>query len=108
MKKIFASLMVIVMCSIGLSSIAFAEEAQSVKQEKKVELTNKQQEEIKAIHQTILEQRKQLISKYVEFGQLSKERGDQLKDRLDQKFKAMEEMGFQMPPHHFHHGKHHQ
>ncbi|WP_042349351.1 DUF2680 domain-containing protein [Bacillus massiliigorillae] len=108
MNKIIMSFMIATLLSLGFTSLSSAEEQQNVVDQKKVQLTSEQQAEVKAIHQNILEQKKKLIGKYVEFGQMTKEDGDKLISRFDQKFKKMEEMGFQMPKHHHFHksGKH--
>ncbi|MEH6942867.1 DUF2680 domain-containing protein [Bacillus sp. JJ722] len=98
MHKVILSILIAALFSLSFTHMSSAEEKQNV--EKKVQLTSEQQAEVKAIQKNILEQKKKLISKYVEYGQLSKEDGDKLISRFDHKFKKMEEMGFQVPNHH--------
>lgn len=103
MNKVILSILIGTLLSFGFTNMSSAEEKQNVLDEKKVKLTSEQQAEVKSIHKNILEQKKKLISKYVEYGQLSKEDGERLMSRFDHKFQKMEEMGFQMPNHHHFH-----
>lgn len=57
-------------------------------------LTESQKKEIHALQEKILDLRKQMIDKYQSFGVLSKERAEEIKQKMDEKFKIMKEKGF--------------
>jgi hypothetical protein len=84
---------------------AYAEQNKSVEQEKQIQLTDSQKAELAEIYKDLLDEKKQLIQKYVEFGMVSKEKGDNMMQRMDEHFKMMEQNGFQLP--HHPHANHH-
>lgn len=55
------------------------------------ELTQDQKVQIIEIHKQMMEHKKQLIDKYVEFGRITPEQGKQIKERLNAKHKAFEQ-----------------
>ncbi|PAD95176.1 hypothetical protein CHH50_14565 [Terribacillus saccharophilus] len=67
-------------------------------------LTDEQKQEIAALQKQVLEQEKQIIEKYVEYGVFSEEKADQIEKHLDQRFKQLEQDGFIPKPHR--HGPH--
>ncbi|PAF35833.1 hypothetical protein CHH58_14685 [Terribacillus saccharophilus] len=67
-------------------------------------LTDQQKQEIAALQKQALEQEKQIIEKYVEYGVFSEEKADQIEKHLDQRFKQLEQDGFIPKPHR--HGPH--
>ncbi|MEW6622968.1 MAG: YckD family protein [Bacillota bacterium] len=59
-----------------------------------VQLTEAQKEEIAALHKGILEKQKEVISKYVEYGVITKEKGDYMISRLEKRYEKLEQNGF--------------
>jgi len=59
-----------------------------------VKLTDAQKAELAKLHKGILEQKKQLIQKYVEFGVIPKEKADKMIQRFEEHYKMLEENGF--------------
>jgi len=59
-----------------------------------VQLTEAQQKELATLHQDILEKRKEVVSKYVEYGVISQEKADKLISRLDKRYEMLEKNEF--------------
>ena len=59
-----------------------------------VQLDQTQQQELAALHQEIQAKVKEVVSKYVEYGVISKEKGDKIISRLDKRYQKLEENGF--------------
>ncbi|MFP7495067.1 YckD family protein [Terribacillus saccharophilus] len=57
-------------------------------------LTDEQKQEIAVLQKQALEQEKQVIEKYVEFGVFSEEKADQIVNHLEQRFEQLERDGF--------------
>ncbi|CAH0347141.1 YckD family protein [Bacillus sp. CECT 9360] len=70
-------------------------------QQKNIQLTEKQKTELKVLHKDVLEKKKVLIRKYVEFGMLTKEMGDRMIQRYEKHYKMIEQNEFRM--HHHNH-----
>lgn len=58
------------------------------------QLTKEQLEEIEKLASESYKIRKQMIDKYVEYGVISKERGDKIKESMDKHFERMKEHNF--------------
>jgi hypothetical protein len=76
-------------------------------QKQVVKLTKKQQAELTTLHKDILDKKKQLISKYVEYGVMPKEKGDKIISRLEDRYTKLKENGSvpkwdKMHKHHHH------
>jgi uncharacterized lipoprotein YehR (DUF1307 family) len=82
--------------SIFGSTSSFAEvgKPEDAKNTEEVKLTDAQKAELAKLHKSILEQKKQLIQKYVEFGVIPKEKGDKMIQRFDEHYKMLEQNGF--------------
>jgi hypothetical protein len=107
-KHLLFILTAITLISGASVSPALAEYDQTPANVKKVELTETQKEELKALHKDILEKKKQLVRKYVEFGTVSKEMGDRMIQRYEEHYKMIEQSGFRMHYNRMHnHDKHH-
>lgn len=76
---------------------AYAEQNKPIEQEKQIQLTEAQKAELSEIYQDILEEKKELIQKYVEFGVLSKEKGDKMIQKFESHYKMAEKNGFMLP-----------
>lgn len=59
-----------------------------------VKLTVEQTNELAKIQKDLFKNKKALISKYVEYGVMTKEQGEKINSRLDERFKKMENNGF--------------
>lgn len=106
MKKQFLTCLTTVALFLGLFIIpAHAEQIKPVEQEKQIQLTESQKAELSEIYQDLLEEKKELIQKYVEFGVLSKEKGDRMIQKFEGHYKMAEKNGF-MLPHRPHPGQH--
>ncbi len=69
------------------------------------ELTENQQKELAIMYQDMFDKRKGIISKYVEFGVIEKEKADKIIEHLDEHYRMLEENGFVIE-HKHHKGKH--
>lgn len=76
------------------SSFAEVEKPGDANNTEEVKLTDAQKAELAKLHKSILEQKKQLIQKYVEFGVIPKEKGDKMIQRFDEHYKMLEQNGF--------------
>ncbi|RXT15535.1 DUF2680 domain-containing protein [Ammoniphilus sp. CFH 90114] len=81
-------------------------ENDSTAEVKKVELTVQQKSELAALHKEILEKRKEVINKYVQFGVMTEEKGKKVISHLEEHYTKMEKNGF-IPKYDKHHKKHH-
>ncbi|MEH7238403.1 YckD family protein [Bacillus sp. JJ1562] len=72
-------------------------------QKPKIELTDKQKQELDKLYLELLETKKTIINKYVEFGVLPKEKADTRLNWLDEHYQKIREQGY-IPMHH--HKKH--
>ncbi|MEH7381585.1 YckD family protein [Bacillus sp. JJ1533] len=66
----------------------------------KVELTNQQKQELDKLYLELLETKKVIINKYVEFGVLPKEKADKKLNWLDDHYKKIKEHGYIPMYHH--------
>lgn len=87
--KLFLLLVSVLICGMVLSANVSAEDS-----EDKVELTKQQQEEMAEIHHEILEKKKEVIAKYVEFGVFSEEKGAHIIEKMEQHYSKLEKNGF--------------
>ncbi|WP_231006571.1 MULTISPECIES: YckD family protein [Bacillus] len=58
------------------------------------ELTDKQKNELASLQKDIMEKKKQLINKYVEYGILDQERGKEIKSHIEKRYEKERENGF--------------
>ncbi|AMQ70011.1 YckD family protein [Bacillus amyloliquefaciens] len=72
-------------------------------------LTEQQKKEIESLEKEVLEKRKHVISKYVEYGVLPKEKAEHIKQHMDRRFNMMKRNGFvpKPPPHKLEKRHHH-
>ncbi|WP_102348172.1 YckD family protein [Bacillus sp. Marseille-P3661] len=70
-------------------------------QQPAVELTDKQKKELEKLHSELLQKKSEMIDKHVEFGIITKEKGEKIKVKLAKRFEKMKENGF-IPMHHGH------
>ncbi|WP_202080475.1 YckD family protein [Caldalkalibacillus salinus] len=116
MKKLGITLMTVTMLTTLLvgaavvnSDIAFASPSETGEEaQPTVQLTKEQQNEISALTREIMDKKKEVISKYVDYGVLSEEKGQQIIDHMDEHYSKLEQNGF-VPPfdkYKKHHHKH--
>jgi predicted TIM-barrel fold metal-dependent hydrolase len=106
MKKPLLTSFTTVALLLGLFVMpTYAEQNKPVEPAKQIQLTEKQKAELSEIYQDLLEERKELIQKYVEFGAIPKEKGDQMIQKFEEHYKMIEQNGFQFS-HHPHAGHH--
>ncbi|WP_197489755.1 YckD family protein [Rossellomorea aquimaris] len=101
MRKVFLSILVVFIMSLGIGSFATAEGEQ---QNPQVKLTEEQKSELSKLHDEMLATKKELINKYVEYGVFTKEQGDTMLKMLEKKHEKLKENDFMMRWHP-HHGK---
>ncbi len=108
MKKIIVLLSVLFL-TLGLAMPVWAQNDKAQQPEQKVELTEEQKKELAVIHEDILELKLEMIDKHIEYGVLTKEKGEMIKAKLQEKAKMMKENGY-MPGSckHGHHKKGHE
>ncbi|PLT35051.1 DUF2680 domain-containing protein [Bacillus sp. V5-8f] len=103
MKKYILSFCIAFTLSIGwITGAVSAEGAQAPLQERTIDLSPEQKADLKQIHKNILEEKKKLIRKYVEFEIITEETGDRIIKRYEDHYKMVEQNDFLMPHHHFH------
>lgn len=73
-------------------SLAYSTEADAVNP--KVKLTEEQREELASIYREMAETKKKLVSKYVEFGLISQEKGEEILTKIDERYNKLREDGF--------------
>ncbi|WP_078427111.1 DUF2680 domain-containing protein [Alkalihalobacterium alkalinitrilicum] len=59
-----------------------------------VKLTKEQKEELSVLHRDVLEKKKEVISKYVEFGVFSEEKGTEIIEKFEKHYAKLEENEF--------------
>lgn len=108
-KKLIA--IVFIFFAMLTSSTVHAQTPQGESSEKPIQLTNEQKAKLENLHKELLEKKKELIQQYVEYGIISKEKGDNMISRLEKHYNRMQQKGFS--PHwnhskndHWHHEHH--
>ncbi|WP_034671879.1 YckD family protein [Ectobacillus panaciterrae] len=81
--------------TVGLIPV-HAETANTNQEQPAVQLTEKQKKELSALHKEILAKKKEVISKYVEYGVMPKEKGDKIISHMEEHYAKLEENGFVM------------
>ncbi|MFS0824314.1 DUF2680 domain-containing protein [Bacillus sp. 1P02SD] len=79
-------------------------EVEKSEERPKVELTDQQKQELDKLYLELLETKKSIIDKYVEYGVLPKEKADKKLKWLDEHYQKIKEHGY-IPMHHY--KKHH-
>ncbi|OIU71453.1 YckD family protein [Rossellomorea aquimaris] len=102
MKKTLLTLFTVCLLSFGFNGYAAAEGQQAAPQ--KVNLTEAQKQELDKLHQQLFNSKKELITKYVEYGVFTKEQGDLMLKKMEERYMKLKENGYMMRWHH-HQGK---
>ncbi|MEC3770502.1 YckD family protein [Bacillus velezensis] len=105
MKKAALSLAAFFITAMVFTMPAHAE----TKMPSTMSLTEQQKKEIESLEKEVLEKRKHVISKYVEYGVLPKEKAEHIKQHMDRHFNMMKQNGFvpKPPPHKLEKRHHH-
>ncbi|WP_147535070.1 YckD family protein [Bacillus marasmi] len=103
MRKYLWSVMVTVFLSAMVISVAYAEKNAVNKPvqpaQPQVQLNEQQKAELAKLHKDILEKKKEMIQKYVEFGVIEEEKGQMMIAHFEKHYEMMEQNGFTMPHH---------
>lgn len=106
MKKI-GTIITLILLSIGLVFTSAAAQTNSETEEtKEVKLTEEQKNELAKLYGEAFEKKKEIISKYVEYGVFSQEKGDKLMEHIESHYKKLEENNY--IPKYGHHKHHHE
>ncbi len=57
-------------------------------------MTEKQKQELAALYKDVLNKKKEIISKYVEYGVLSEETGKKIISRMEKRYEMLEQSDF--------------
>ncbi|MCM3771309.1 MULTISPECIES: YckD family protein [Priestia] len=68
---------------------------------KDVQLTSQQKQELSVLYKEMLEKKKEILSKYVEYGVLSKTESQKISSHMENRYQHMEQNGF-IPKRHCH------
>ncbi|MFN2747849.1 YckD family protein [Bacillus sp. z60-18] len=100
------------LCLVLIVPMAFAAGIPSVhgKTQEYQDLTEEQKNELSTLQKDIMEKKKQLIDRYVEYGMMDEKKGSDIKKHMEQRYEKEKKEGF-MPKwgHHqkkFHHRIH--
>ncbi|MCY8491255.1 DUF2680 domain-containing protein [Bacillus atrophaeus] len=96
MKTIKVNLiaLLIAAAAMSLAGPAQAAEKQQPQVPQSGSLTEQQKKEIEELETEILEKRKNVISKYVEYGVLAKEKGEHIKTHIEKHYEMKKQNGF--------------
>lgn len=92
-KKIMF-IVILLMAGSFCSVIQQADAHNNDEQMQEVELTEEQKGELAVLHKNILEHKKELVDKYVEFGMLPEDKRQKIKDHLDERYQKLVENDF--------------
>lgn len=95
--------MIAILMTVGLMGLSSLEAKADMPTD--VKLTTEQQEEMKSLQQDALNQKKEVINKYVEYGVFSKEKGQKIITHLEERYIKLEQNGF-VPIYHDDYKKH--
>lgn len=90
-KKLTVALVIMLALALAVPALAATPAPEQNQEKARPALTPEQSQEIATLHQQMLELRKQLIDKYVAYGCLTVEQGQQIKARLEEKQKFLQE-----------------
>ncbi|KHF40742.1 YckD family protein [Halalkalibacter okhensis] len=88
MRKLMLGLVVAALLTIGVMPVVGAEEPADVK------LTEEQKTEMAGLHKELFDQKKEIITKYVEYGVFTEEKGQKIISHIDKHYNKLEENGF--------------
>jgi len=101
MKRIWLGLMAAIVLTIGAIGIMPSETGAEGSE---IKLTEEQKNEMADLQKAVINQKKEIINKYVEYGVFTEEKGQKIISHLDKRYNELEKNGF-IPQKR--HGKHH-
>ncbi len=87
-------LVLVFVATFGIFSLQSAEALTLDAEKAPVQLTESQKKELATLQKDILLKRKEVISKYVEYGVMTEEKGKKIISRLEKRYEKLEENGF--------------
>lgn len=104
MRKLLWSTMVCLLLSATTLSVAYGQnngDKQNLQAQPEVQLTEQQKTELAKLHKDILDKKKEMVQKYVEFGVIEEEKGQMMIAHFEKHYEMLEQNGFMMklPPH---------
>lgn len=105
MNRFWLSVMATVVMTIGTTGFLASEtSAEGIPD---VKLTEEQQKEMAVLQKQVLDQQKEIINKYVEYGVFTEEKGQKIISHFEKRYNMLEQNGF-VPKWDKKHRKHHQ
>jgi len=89
--------MILMVFLVGVGFAAgnvLAEEPSSLDRGENIRLTEEQQRELENLHMEILDLRKELMNKYVEYGIFSEEQAEEYISHMERRFERLKQHGF--------------
>lgn len=91
--KMSAFTILLILCSITMGNV-YAEKHSIPEREKNIELSDEQKQELETLHMEILNLRKDLIKKYMEYGVYTKEQGEKIISHLEHHYEKLKQNNY--------------
>ncbi len=109
MRKYLSSIMVSLLLSFAMVPLAHGEnnpnkpkqdqgQDQTRQPQPEVKLTEAQKTELAKLHKDILEKKKEMVKKYVEFGVIPEDKGQMMITHFEKHYEMLEQNGFVLRP----------
>ena len=105
MKKI-GIIATLILVSFGVAFTSATAQNPGIEETKEVKLTEEQKNELAKLYDEAFEKKKEIISKYVEYGVFSEEKGSKLIEHIESHYKKLEENNY--IPKYGNHNHHHE
>ncbi|MDC3424445.1 YckD family protein [Aquibacillus sp. 3ASR75-11] len=108
MKKIVTMLLAAAFFITPLSGLGpmNIQAKEDVQKPKEVKLDDQQQKQLAILYEGLINKKKGIVNRYVEYGVYSKEKGEMIKKHLDKYYQKLKENNFLPLNKHKEHGKH--
>ncbi|MBY0099371.1 YckD family protein [Mesobacillus maritimus] len=93
MKKL-GIIATLILLSFGVVFTSAAAQNQETEETKEVKLTEEQKNELAKLYDEAFEKKKEIITKYVEYGVFTVEKGDKLIEHIESHYKKLEENNY--------------
>ncbi|WP_027417988.1 YckD family protein [Aneurinibacillus terranovensis] len=103
-RKALAAAMMLSLPVLGSIPAQAADIPTTHSEKMSAQLSEQQKRELASLYKDILEKQKEVVSKYVKYGVVTEEKGNEIVARLDKRYQKLEENGF-IPPRHKHERK---
>ncbi|MBD1382029.1 YckD family protein [Metabacillus arenae] len=104
MREFWLGLIASITLSIGV--LGFIPSAAGAESFTDVKLTEEQKKEMSALQKEVMEQKKEIINKYIEYGVFTEEKGQKIISHLEKHYNKLKQNGF-VPKLDKKHSKHH-